>query len=107
MVRRTTTDRSQRSRILGLLLSARGSEVPLTRILDLRISQFGARLSEIRGLGFRIVNRIEITPDGEKRSWYRLVSGPSTPTAAPQPESEPPEQSKLFGDISPDRSYQE
>jgi hypothetical protein len=47
-----------------------------------------------------ILNRMEITPDGEKRSWYRLVSGPSTPTAVPQPESETPEQAALFSDLT-------
>jgi hypothetical protein len=76
------TQRTQRSRLLGLLVAARGGEVSLRQILDLRISQFGSRLLELRALGFEILNRMEIV-GGEKRSWYRLVSGPSVPMPVP------------------------
>ncbi len=93
---------TQRGRILGLLVGARGSWVGLPEILDLHISQFGARIKELRALGFDISNRME-TVDGEKRSWYRLVPGPThanelpspyKPLTAPQQDSSP--QSSLF-----------
>ena len=88
--------RTQRDRLLGLLLEARGSEVSLRQILDLHISQFGSRILELRAMGFNISNRMEIVA-GEKRSWYRLQSGPSTPTPAPiAAVSGPSEQSQLF-----------
>ncbi len=74
---------TQRGRILGLLVSARGSWVGLPEILDLHISQFGARIKELRALGFDISNRME-TVDGEKRSWYRLVPGPTHANELPE-----------------------
>jgi len=64
---------SQRARILQLLLSA--PEITLPAILDLRISQFGSRIKELRGAGFDIRNRTE-RMDGIVRSWYRLVPDP-------------------------------
>lgn len=75
----TTTDRTQRGRILGVLLAARGGEVGLRQILDLRISQFGTRIKELRDMGFVIVNRQQVVGE-ERRSWYRLVSGPHSPS---------------------------
>lgn len=73
---------SQRSRLLGLFVAARGGEVSLRQILDLRISQFGSRIKELRTLGFCIQNRMEVIGT-ERRSWYRLASGPGVPTPAP------------------------
>jgi len=75
---------SQRSRILNLLIAARGGEVGLPEISSLA-AQYNARLFELRRLGFTIVNRTE-ERDGVRRSWFRLVSGPvqvepSTPPA--------------------------
>lgn len=63
--------KNQRDRILALLIEARGQWVPLPQILDLKISQFGARIKELRGLGFKIRNRVEVR-DRQRRSWYRL-----------------------------------
>lgn len=71
----TETDKrgrvSQRARILRLLLSA--NEIGLPAILDLRVSQYCARLNELRHAGFDIRNRTEHI-DGVVHSWYRLVS---------------------------------
>jgi hypothetical protein len=82
-----STHNTQRSRILQVFLEARGGEVPLHRILDLKISQYGTRILELRRLGFRITNRTERV-DGQTHSYFRLVTGP-TPTPAPQSQSTP------------------
>jgi hypothetical protein len=93
----TTDSRTQRGRLLALLIRARGEGwVPLTEILDLKISQFGSRLWELRHtLNFRIENRMETTADGRKLSWYRLRPGP---TSTPGPTSLAPADS-LFPDL--------
>jgi hypothetical protein len=69
------TRASQRSKILGLLVSARGDWVPLPKIVELA-SQYNARLYELRRLGFRIANKMREV-DGVRRSWFRLESTPS------------------------------
>lgn len=61
---------SQAGRILNLLST--GEWVPLPRILELRISQYGSRVLELRRKGFQIENRTE-TVDGVRHSWFRLV----------------------------------
>lgn len=63
---------TQRDRVLNLLREANGEWVSLTRILELRIAQFGARILELRRAGHNIENRTEEV-DGETHSWYRLV----------------------------------
>jgi hypothetical protein len=98
--------RTQRQRLLDLFLSAHGAEVGLPQILSLQISQFGARLKELRALGFDIQNRQE-HHGGQTHSFYRLVSGPSTPAPAFAPAPSFTKADSLFGDISPDRSYLE
>ncbi len=77
---------TQRGQILDLLIAARGDWVPLPRILELKISQFGARILELRRLGFHIVNRTQ-NANGQKHSWYRLESAPKSP----KPNSTKPE----------------
>ena len=67
--------RNQRDVILDVLQRARGQEVPLPAILSLRISQFGARIKELRAEGHIIRNRIEHI-NGAVHSWYRLESSP-------------------------------
>ncbi len=77
------TQSTQRAQILKLLLEARGAEVSLPQILELRISQFGARILELRREGHRIINRTA-NVNGQKHSWYRIESGPPAPmTTAP------------------------
>jgi hypothetical protein len=72
---------TQRQQILALLLEARGAEVPLPQILELKISQFGARILELRRDGHRIINRTA-NIDGQKYSWYRLESALPAPTTS-------------------------
>jgi hypothetical protein len=70
----TTNSRTQRGRILGLLIQAKGAEVSLPEILALGIAQFGSRILELRAMGFKISNRQESC--GEQRlSFYKLESG--------------------------------
>ena len=72
---------SQRARILHLLLSA--PEVALPAILDLRVSQYNARINELRGLGFDIRNRTQRI-EGVVHSWYALNFEPRhDPPASP------------------------
>jgi hypothetical protein len=66
---------TQRSRILGLLIAARGEWVPLLEIAACAC-QYGARVHELRRLGFRIENRTKEI-EGSRRSWFRLISGPA------------------------------
>jgi hypothetical protein len=67
-----TDDRAtQRARLLGELIQAKGAEVSLRQILGLGIAQYGARIYELRKLGFRIINRTERV-EGQTRSWFRL-----------------------------------
>jgi hypothetical protein len=65
----------QSIRLLELFVQANGAEVPLTAILQLRISQFGARIFELRRQGFVIKNRTEHI-NGTVHSWYHLESSP-------------------------------
>jgi hypothetical protein len=80
---RDDSRKSQRARILGLLLDAHGAWVPLPEILELHISQFGARIFELRRLGFLVENKIQRDDSGTVHSSYRLVTGPAS--AKPEP----------------------
>ena len=112
--------RTQRTRILDLLVAARGGWVSLPEILACGAAQYGARLHELRRLGHRIDNRTE-RRDGKRNSYFRLVVGPtisartssiSTPgQLRASIEGEPPSReatappdsttNSLFGDLNP------
>jgi hypothetical protein len=70
---------TQRGAILGLLVSARGQWVELPEIMRLA-AQYGARVFELRRLGFKIENKVRDV-DGTRHSWFRL-----TPSAQIRPE---------------------
>ena len=102
---------TQRVKILKVLISARGDWVPLPTILELKISQFGARIFELRRLGVRIVYRTS-NVDGVKHSWYRLDPKPPKvqPSEHAQNTQPAPRQAisapdSLFGDLSPEPEY--
>jgi len=86
--------KGQRARILRLLIDARGSWVPLPEILALGIAQYGARILELRRLGFVIENKIE-SVNGARYSRFRLLSSPApaespavvTPASSPATSS--------------------
>lgn len=88
---------TQRGRILGLLIAARGGWISLPQILELKISQFGARILELRRSGLKIENRTE-TIDGQRHSWYRLCTG--TGQLSPRKSVPTEANHSLFGDVS-------
>jgi hypothetical protein len=63
---------TQRDRVLRLLEENGGQWVPLPRVLELGIAQYGARILELRRTGHRIENRVEHC-NGVVHSWFRLV----------------------------------
>ena len=67
--------KTQRNRLLDVFTKAHGAEISLPEILELRISQFGARILELRREGHVIKNRTEYR-DGKILSWYRLEPRP-------------------------------
>jgi hypothetical protein len=71
---------SQRAAMLDVLRS--GDWVPLPRILELHISQYGARIHELRRLGYRIENKAE-QRDGKRCTAFRLVSFPAEASPTP------------------------
>jgi len=87
---------TQRSRILGLLVSARGEWVPSPEIAACA-QQYNARLFELRRLTFQIENRTKEI-DGVRQSWFRLIPTSSTPPAAARDGSI---NSQTIGDVNP------
>jgi Helix-turn-helix domain len=103
--------KGQRARILRPLLDAKGAWVPLPKILDLHISQFGARILELRRLGFQIENKTQRDDSGVVHSWYRLVNSPAAPTPDPissfsAPKREEKERERPAGDTRHNRAGQ-
>jgi hypothetical protein len=70
--------KTQSAALLRLLIDAHGSWVPLPQILTLGIAQYGARIHELRRLGFAIENRTERV-NGARHSWFRLLNSPAGP----------------------------
>jgi len=67
--------KTQSAALLRFLIDAHGSWVPLPQILALGIAQYGARILELRRLGFVIENKTERV-NGARHSWFRLVDSP-------------------------------
>lgn len=76
-MRNNTERNTQRSVILRLLVTAGGGWVPLPEIMKCA-AQYNTRIFELRRRGFNIENRTE-TVNGERHSWFRLVSSPDAP----------------------------
>jgi hypothetical protein len=106
----TDSRTTQRSRILALLIGARGAWVPLREILALGIAQYNARLFELRRMGFVLQNRVE-RRDGQRYSFFRLVASTTQVATSPPPKGEPsglppestasePAADSLFGDMA-------
>jgi hypothetical protein len=75
---------TQTERLVTLLRDRSPSWVPLAEILNLRISQYGARVYQARHeWGLNIESRVEIV-EGKKHSFFRLIARPQ---AAGRPES--------------------
>ena len=98
---------SQTARIVNLLRSRSPQWVSLPEILNLRISQYSARIHQARHQwGLPIENRTEIV-GGEKHSWFRLVE-PSKPGSIRKSNSGPSiplrQPTSLFGEeLAPER----
>jgi hypothetical protein len=76
--------KNQRQRILDLLLSVHGGEVPSMALSRISL-QYGARVKELRGMGFRISNRTE-RRGGKVYGYFSLGRAP-----APGPNPSNPE----------------
>lgn len=72
----------QCTKILSLLVAARGGEVSAVEFSKISL-QYGARLKELRQMGFRIVNRVEVS-GRTRHGFFRLVTGTAP---KPQPQS--------------------
>ena len=88
-----TNAKTQRARILRLLIEARGW-VPLPELIACA-AQYNARVLELRRLGFAIENKTERV-NGERHSWFRLVSSPAP---APKPEPAKPNAAAIGDDL--------
>src|SRR3990172_7961897 len=93
---------SQRNRIYALLKENEGRRVSLSRILDLRIANYRARISELRQEGHTILCEKQRQDDGTIHSWYTLNPVEVKPlltirSTATFTEASSPTQSFLFG----------
>jgi hypothetical protein len=61
---------------IALFLANKGRRIPLPEIQRVAGAQHGARLREIRGIGYIVDNETERTADGEIHSWYILRAEP-------------------------------
>jgi len=95
--------KTQRQRLFDLLSCRQW--ISLAQILDLRVSQYSARIHELRKAGCEIENRTEWR-NGELHSWFRLISAPVT-LPNPSPSSEPKPEGTLFDLGQAERSYRE
>ena len=68
---------TQRSRILEILRTANGREVPLPAIAAIA-AQYNARVYELRRMGYRITNRRQRMADGALHTWFKLESSPTS-----------------------------
>jgi hypothetical protein len=68
------TTKGQRARILRRLLESMGTEVAAYELAQIAL-QYGARVHELRALGFVIQNRSEMV-GRQRRSWFRLAMTP-------------------------------
>jgi hypothetical protein len=100
------TTKSQRQQILDLLRAARGGEVPSLALSRISL-QYGARVKELRELGFQIQisNRTERRA-GKVNGYFRMESAPgeqphssSNPTLTRAATGSFPE----FGSLAPER----
>jgi hypothetical protein len=102
------TRANQRSKILGLLIAARGDWVSLLSIKECG-AQYNARIFELRRLGFGIENKIRDV-EGKRCSWFRLESSPErSPNiqgaveGAPGTKQAPRDSFPEFGRLAPER----
>ena len=95
---------SQTTRIVELLRSRSPHWVSLPEILELRISQYSARIHQARHKwGLYIENRTKVV-GGKKHSWFRLVENKPAVAICRAPENSiPVVPPSLFGELAPER----
>jgi hypothetical protein len=91
--------KTQRARILRLLIEARGAWVPLPEIM-VCAAQYNARILELRRMGFNVENKTERV-NGARHSWFRLVTSSAAP--APKPEPTKPQEMKSWEQVCAER----
>jgi hypothetical protein len=94
----TDAPKNQEEKILWSLQSAWPGWVPAPQLARISL-QYNARVFALRRKGWLICNRVRVV-DGIKHGEFRL--GPRA-----IPSSAELRHGSLFGDLSPDRSYQE
>jgi hypothetical protein len=87
----------QQRRLLELLAAAFPQPVPLPEILDPKVSQYCARIHELREVRCEIEN-ITAWQGGVRPSWYRLTRLPGS-FSRPSPSSPERQASLLGGDL--------
>ena len=114
-MRALSTRGTQCGRILRVLVDARGEWVDLPTILALKISQYGSRIYSLRRQGFHIENHSAMV-NGVRRTAFRLVVSPNEAEETTECDTQPIPAAcsgshnigaTLFGDISPDRTYEQ
>jgi hypothetical protein len=81
--------KTQRARILRLLIEACGAWVPLPEIMACA-AQYNARILELRRDGFNIPKpRVEVI-NGQKHTWYRLLPSPAPASNSSFSAEKPP-----------------
>jgi hypothetical protein len=94
---------SQTARIVSLLRERSPHWVGPPEILELRISQYSARIHQARHKwGLPIENRTRIV-GGKKHSWFRLVENPRLLSALQPEYSAAVSPPSLFGELAPER----
>lgn len=93
-----TVAKNQRQEILDLLIAARGGEVA-SPVLSRISLQYGARVLELRRMGFRIINRIERV-DGKTHGYFRLDMGT---VVAPREAAQNPSASSASDTLFPNQ----
>jgi hypothetical protein len=101
----SATRANQRSKILELLIAARGGWVSLLEIKECG-AQYNARIFELRRLGFGIENRVSGV-DGVRKSWFRLKSIPTSVNASQAKSATPAKETSFpeFGDLTKEMGY--
>jgi hypothetical protein len=87
--------KTQRARILRLLLQSKGAEVSAYDLARIAL-QYGSRIHELRAMGFNIKNRTETVG----RQWRRLVPPGYDASFHPRDNLCTVPQADLFGDLS-------
>lgn len=63
---------TQRERIKRMFLTSPNVWIPLPRILEMHIAQYGARIKELRDRGMNIENDWEMV-NGQRHTYFRYV----------------------------------